>query len=93
MNGLLICYQTVTKNPTIGHEEQKRGSDFQFTPSNLAFTCSKSITENAQRLSWHRSSVFIVNFEQILHIVLLFSLLTLDKYMPAGLLLCLKKIQ
>ena len=29
--------------------------------------------------------VFIVNFEQISHIVLLFSLLTLSKQMPAGL--------
>ena len=50
MNGLLICYQTFIKNPTVGREEQKRESDFQFTPSNLAFTRLKSIMENAQRL-------------------------------------------
>ena len=34
---------------------------------------------------WRCSSVFIVNFEQILHIVLLFLLLTLNKLMTAKL--------
>ena len=33
---------------------------------------------------WGRSGVSIVNFEQILHIIVVFSLLTLHKQMPAG---------
>ena len=33
---------------------------------------------------WHRSSVFIVNFEQISHIVLVFLLLTLNKKCGLG---------
>ena len=32
-----------------------------------------------ERRHWRRSGVFIVNFEQILHIVLVFPLLTLNK--------------
>ena len=34
---------------------------------------------------WRRSSVFIVNLEHILHIVLVFPLLNLNKEMPPGL--------
>ena len=33
---------------------------------------------------WRRSGVFIVNFEQNSHIILVFPLLTLNKKMPAG---------
>ena len=33
---------------------------------------------------WRRSGVFIVNFEHISHLVLVSSLLTLSRQMPAG---------
>ena len=33
---------------------------------------------------WRRSSVFIVNFEHISHLVLVFLLLTLNKQLPTG---------
>ena len=33
---------------------------------------------------WRRSGIFNVNFEHILHLVLVFLLLTLSKQMPAG---------
>ena len=32
---------------------------------------------------WHRSGVFIVSFEDISHLVLVFLLLTLNRYIPA----------
>ena len=41
--------------------------------------CSKLIIKRAERRRRHRFSVFIVNFEQILHIVLVFPFLTLNK--------------
>ena len=40
--------------------------------------CSKLTITTTERYSWRRSSVFIVNFEQILHIVLAFLLLTFN---------------
>ena len=42
-------------------------------------------------LQWCRSNVFIVNLEQISHIVMLLPLLTLNKKMSAGLLLLLMR--
>ena len=42
-----------------------------------AITCSKLTIETVQR-HWRRSGVFIVNFEHISHLVLLFLLLTLN---------------
>ena len=37
-----------------------------------------------ERRHWRRSGIFIVNFEQISHLALVFLLLTLSRYMPAG---------
>ena len=50
--------------------------------------CSKLTIKTPERLQWRqwrRSCVFIVKFEQISHIVLVFLLLTLNKWMPTGL--------
>ena len=50
-----------------------------------AFTCSKLATETLEQImkydqsSWRRSGVFIVNFEHISHLVLVFPLLTLSR--------------
>ena len=44
----------------------------------------KNLAANPERRQWSRSGVFIEHFEQISHIVLVFSLLTLNKYMPHG---------
>ena len=50
-----------------------------------AFACSKSPIETAEQCvksvqsHWRRSGVFIVNFEQILHIALVFPILTMNK--------------
>ena len=46
-------------------------------------TCSKLTIRTPERPQWRRSGVFIVNFEHILHLVL-FLLLTLNMYLPAG---------
>ena len=61
--------------------------------------CSKLTIKTPERRHLHRSGIFIVNFEQISrrrfgvfivifeqisHIVLVFLLLTLNKYMPVG---------
>ena len=39
---------------------------------------------NGQVSQWRRSGVFIVNFEHISHLVLVFLLLTLSREMPTG---------
>ena len=39
----------------------------------------------SERRSWRRSGVFIVNFEHISHLVLVFLLLILSRQMPYGL--------
>ena len=41
--------------------------------------CSKLTIKTPERRSWCRSSVFIVNFEHISHLVLVFLLLTLSR--------------
>ena len=45
--------------------------------------CSKLTIKIPERLHWRLSGVFIVNFEDISHIVLVFLLLILIKQMPA----------
>ena len=40
--------------------------------------CSKLIIKTPKRRHWRHSGVFIVNFEHLLHLVLLFLLLTLN---------------
>ena len=40
--------------------------------------CLKLTIKTPERRHWRRSSVFIVNFEHILHLVLVFLLLTLN---------------
>ena len=41
--------------------------------------CSKLTIKTPEQCQWRRSSVFIVNFEHILHLFLIFPLLTLNK--------------
>ena len=41
--------------------------------------CSELAIKTPEPRQWHRSGVFIVNFEQISHIVLVFPLLPLNK--------------
>ena len=47
--------------------------------SQLAITCSKLTIETLEQGVWHSSGVFIVNFEQISHLALVFLLLTLSR--------------
>ena len=47
--------------------------------------CSNLTIKTPERRQWHRSVVFIVNFEHISHLVLVFQLLTLSRQMLAGL--------
>ena len=46
--------------------------------------CSKLTRKTPERRQWHRSGVFIVNFERISHLVLVFPLLTLRREMLVG---------
>ena len=48
--------------------------------------CSMLTIKTPERCHWRRSCVFIVNFEYILHLILVFLLLTLNMYIlfPAG---------
>ena len=41
--------------------------------------CSKLTIKTPERLRWRRFSVFIVNFEHVSHLVLVFLLLTLSR--------------
>ena len=41
--------------------------------------CSKLTIKTPEQRQWRRSGVFIVNFEHILHLALVFLLLTLNK--------------
>ena len=45
--------------------------------------CSDVTIKTTEQRQWRRSGVFIVNFEQISHLVLVFLLLTLSRQMPA----------
>ena len=46
--------------------------------------CSKLTIKTPERRHKRRSGVFIVNFEHISHLVLVFLLLTLNMQLPAG---------
>ena len=46
--------------------------------------CSKLTIKRPERHHWLRSGVFIINFEHISLLVLVFLLLTGSRYMPAG---------
>ena len=46
--------------------------------------CSKLIIKTAEWRHWRRSGVFIINFEDISHLVLVFILLNLNMQLPAG---------
>ena len=50
-----------------------------------AITCSKLTIKKPERRHWHRSGVFIINFEHISHLILVFLSLTLGRQMPTGL--------
>ena len=39
--------------------------------------------QSAKSLTWRPSSAFVFDFEQILHIILVFLMFTLNKLMPA----------
>ena len=74
----------------------------------MAYTCSKSTIETPERtlreicsklikssewLHEHCSGAFIVNFEQILHIVLLFALVALSKFNANWVITAQKKVK
>ena len=46
--------------------------------------CSKLTIKTPERRHWRRSGIFIVNFKNILQLVLVFQLLTLIKEISAG---------
>ena len=46
--------------------------------------CSKLTLKTPEWRQWHRSGVFIINFEHLSHLFLVFLLLTLNKQMLAG---------
>ena len=46
--------------------------------------CSKLLIKIPERRHWRRSGIFIINFEHIPHLVLVFLLLTLSMQLPGG---------
>ena len=57
-----------------GENDRRYQTDFSFNPAGIYLL--KVIKRNTSH--WRRSSVFIVNFEHISHLVLVFLLLTLN---------------
>ena len=60
---------------------------FKVNNRNARLRCeiySKLTIKTPKQCQWCRSGVFIVNFEYISHLVLVFLLLTLSRSMPAG---------
>ena len=59
---------------------------FKFNNRNTRTRCEicSKITKTPERRQWHHSGFFIVNFEHNLQLRLVFLLLTLSSYMPAG---------
>ena len=49
--------------------------------------CSKLTIKIPERRQWRRSRIIFINFKHISDLVLVFLLLTLGRYMPAGLVL------
>ena len=45
----------------------------------MSENCSKLTITTLEQSHWRRSGVFIINFEQTSHIILVFQLLTLSK--------------
>ena len=61
---------------------------FKVNSGNTRTRCeiySKITIKTPERRHWRRSGVFIVNFEHISYLVLVFLLLTLSRQMPTGL--------
>ena len=74
-------------NSELAHESQAAFFLFKFNNKSTRTTyeiCLKLTTKTPYRHQWYRSRVLVVNFEQILRIVLLFQLLTSNKKMLAG---------
>ena len=57
----------------------------KLTIETLEQLCSKLTIKAAERRQWHRSDVFIVKFEHISHLVLVFLLLSLNMKLPTEL--------
>ena len=47
-------------------------------------TCSELTIKTPEQCQWCHSHILIVNFEHILHLVLVFLFLTLNREMPTG---------
>ena len=65
------------KKPTVTRPLKLKNevtNQLQFFISRPAFTCSKLTIETVEQ--WRRSGIFIVNFEHVSHLVLVFLLLT-----------------
>ena len=78
----------LSKNAKNGQDHTRKGdTQSAFTYSKLATEtleqggeiCSKLTIKTLERHHWIRSSIFIVNFENISHIVLEFQLLTFSR--------------
>ena len=63
----------------------------QWRHQNNVWNLFKVINKDTRMTSWRRSDVFIVNFEQISHIVMVFPLLILNTQMRAEKILYKKK--
>ena len=70
------------------YAEYNFGAPLNTIVSQPAFTCSKLTIETLELgvkyVQWRCSGIFIVNFEHISYLVLVFLLLTLNMLLPAG---------
>ena len=98
INKLLLRYLHKSFEPFQGDMKKVRLTFFAFfyflpalhvnsrNAKTICEICSEVTIKAPEWRRWyHRSGVFIVNFEQVLLICLVFPLLTLNKWMPTGL--------
>ena len=74
LTGVFLCFANFLRTPFSQNTSWRL----------LLFKVNNKDTRTTPICQWRRSFVFIINFEHISHLVLVFLLLTFDMYMPAG---------
>ena len=88
-NSPLTVKSSCCQNSKKFHLDENPAKTYLFKVNNrntrkMCEISSKFTVKAPKQRQWRRFGVFISNFEQIPHIVLVFSSLTFNKYMPVG---------
>ena len=91
-----FLYRTPLVTPSDVNWHNNPAGNYMFKVNNrkartMCEICSELTIKIPERRHWRRSVIFIVNFEHISHLVLVFLLLTLNMYLLAGITLTVLK--